>query len=95
MDSNRDRPIEEAAQAMDDQIRDMEQEREHLEGEIEASRRELRDMQATTGGGVAGDWRDTDDDAGGEDPHGAGKHDERHEPSRADDEASRGGVRRG
>jgi len=68
---NPDREVERAQEAMDDSIRHLEERSEQLEEHIAESRRELHDMEQTTGGEVAGDWRDTEDDAGGEDPEGA------------------------
>ena len=60
---------------MDDSIRRLEDERDQLEDDIDASRKELHHMQEATGGEVAGDWRDTDDASGGEDPKGAAERD--------------------
>lgn len=66
-----------AAQAdMDATARDMERKSEAVEDDIEASRRELdelRDREGEAAGDVAGDWRETEDEAGGEDPRGAGR----------------------
>jgi hypothetical protein len=49
----------------------MEREREHLADDIDIARKDLAEMERATGGEVAGDWRDTADAAGGEDPEGA------------------------
>jgi hypothetical protein len=69
-------PVAAAERPMDETIREMEHEREELEHDIDASRKELdelRRVQGAAGEDVAGDWRDTDDEAGGDDPKGAGR----------------------
>ncbi|UGS34010.1 hypothetical protein [Capillimicrobium parvum] len=70
---NPERDVERAQEAMDDSIRRLEHERDRLEQDIDESRKELHHMEEATGGEVAGDWRDTDDASGGEDPEGAAK----------------------
>ncbi len=66
-----DRQVERAEETMDDSIRRLEEHSEELSEHIDEARRDLRDMNQATGGDVAGDWRETDDAAGGEDPEGA------------------------
>jgi hypothetical protein len=66
-----DRQVERAEEAMDDSIRRLEEHSEELSEHIDDARRDLNDKKHATGGDVAGDWHDTDDAAGGEDPEGA------------------------
>jgi hypothetical protein len=83
-------PFADVERDMEKTERMMESEHDRLERDIEETRHELRDMERATGGAVAGDWRETDDAAGGEDPEGA-----RETSDEPDDEAGRGGTRRG
>jgi hypothetical protein len=66
-----ERQVERAEETMDDSIRRLEEHGEQLADDIDDARRGLDDMKHATGGDVAGDWADTDDAAGGEDPKGA------------------------
>jgi hypothetical protein len=45
---------------------------EQLEEHIKESEGAVRRRREVVGEGVAGDWEDTEDQAGGEDPEGAG-----------------------
>lgn len=93
MDDNPEREVEAAAREMDATIQRMEREGERVARDIAGSRDEAAEMRRRTGArDAAGDWRDTDDQSGGEDPRGAGGD----QPAeREDDEASRGGTRGG
>jgi len=54
--------------------RDMEEEIERLEEDIEHAREaeeEMHRLSGDDGDDIAGDWRETHDAAGGEDPEGA------------------------
>jgi hypothetical protein len=66
-----DRQVERAEETMDDAIRRLEEDRDQLADHIDDARRDLEGMKQATGGDVAGDWHDTDDASGGEDPEGA------------------------
>ena len=49
---------------------------EHLGGEIDRAKKELEARRQDAGepaGAVAGDWEESHDEAGGEDPEGAGR----------------------
>ena len=68
------RDVAGAERDMEKTEREMEHEGEHLEDDIEETRRdleELRRVQGEAGTDFAGDWRETGDEAGGEDPSGA------------------------
>jgi predicted RNase H-like nuclease (RuvC/YqgF family) len=69
-------PVAAAERPMDETIREMENERKELEHDIDSTRKELEELrrrQGAAGDPVAGDWRDTDDEAGGDDAKGAGR----------------------
>jgi hypothetical protein len=74
MSETDEEPTADAEREMVDTEKTMEHERERLEEDIKSARKDLDRMENVTGGEVAGDWRDMDDAAGGEDPEGA--HDE-------------------
>jgi len=54
------------------EIPQMEEEIERLDEHIKDSQGAVQRRREVVGEGVAGDWEDTDDQAGGEDPKGAG-----------------------
>lgn len=75
MSGDRDDEVREAEADMDDTAREMEHHRDEVERDIAESRRELeelRDRQGAAAEGIAGDWHETEDEAGGEDASGAG-----------------------
>jgi hypothetical protein len=87
-------PLASAERQMDDTARDMERARDELEGDIDESKKELEELREREGEAaesVAGDWRETEDEAGGDDPTGAGGSVD----VERDDEAGRGSQRRG
>jgi hypothetical protein len=74
MSDDPERDVRRAERAMDDEIRDMEHHLEQLDEDIQGARDSEDEMFRVTGddgGDIAGDWRDMDDESGGEDPKGA------------------------
>jgi hypothetical protein len=74
MSSDQEHEVDVAAQDMEGNVADLEDRAAHLGDDIEESRRKLEQMRSTIdddGNNVAGDWEDTDDASGGEDPKGA------------------------
>lgn len=76
MSDDRDEQLRQAQTDMDATAREMEREGEQVDADIDESRKgldELRETQGEAAADVAGDWRETEDEAGGEDPKGAGR----------------------
>jgi predicted nucleic acid-binding Zn-ribbon protein len=74
MSTDPQRDVDAAARDMEAEAKDLEERTEHLGTDIEDSRRKLEEMRSRlddSGDNVAGDWQDTDDASGGEDPKGA------------------------
>lgn len=74
MEVDPEREVEKAERAMEQDIEQLEHHVEKLGEDIEGARESEDEMFRVTGddgGDLAGDWRDTDDAAGGEDPEGA------------------------
>jgi hypothetical protein len=72
---NSERDVEKAQESMSDTARHLEKRNEQLEDDIDDAKDQLKEMEHKTGGEVAGDWEDTDDASGGEDPEGAPRRD--------------------
>jgi flagellar basal body rod protein FlgB len=74
MSSDQEHDVDAAAKPMEDEAAMLQEQAEHLGDDIEESRRKLEQMRSTIGddgNNVAGDWEDTNDASGGEDPKGA------------------------
>jgi predicted nuclease with TOPRIM domain len=72
--SDHQHELDEAAKPMEDDAALLQEDVDRLGDDIEDSRRKLEEMRhalGDDGNNVAGDWEDTDDAAGGEDPKGA------------------------
>jgi hypothetical protein len=72
--SDQDPAVDAAAQDMEDEADVLQEEVDRLGDHIGDSRRKLDEMRSTLGDdgdNVAGDWEDTNDASGGEDPKGA------------------------
>jgi predicted nucleic acid-binding Zn-ribbon protein len=74
MSSDSHREVDAAAKDMESGAEELQERVENLDDDIDDSRRKLEEMRqklGDRGDNVAGDWEDTDDAAGGEDPKGA------------------------